>query len=132
MARVHQPCNGCPRRKSCAGVCPPLAAHGGHRPPGAARAFRVEEKRALTQKILDLRDEMDPADRQVIDMFYVEQMKQREIADRLGISQVAVCRMLQKARERVHELYHDAVRRFKERALRFPDDRNEGESDGQE
>lgn len=130
MARVHQPCDGCPRRKSCAGVCPPLAAYGGRRRPGSGRAFRIEESRALTQKILDLRDEMDADDRKIIDMFYVEQMNQRQIAGALGLSQATVCRMLQRAHERVHELYHDSVSRFKEKARRFIGDRMEGGSDG--
>ncbi len=116
MARTHEPCEGCPRRKTCGGVCRSLAAFSRPLRGPARRAFRVAEGRALTEKVLDLRDEMDGKSRKIIDLYYVEQLTQHEIAERLGISQSFVSRTILETHERVHELYHDAVRRFTEKA----------------
>lgn len=116
MARIHEPCDGCPRRKHCGGVCAALAGFAGRTSRRTRRAFQIADERALTEKILNLRDELDSEERRIIDLFYVDQLTQTEIAETLGISQASVSRLLQKMQERVHEVYHDAVRRFTQRA----------------
>jgi predicted DNA-binding protein YlxM (UPF0122 family) len=113
MARTKQPCEGCARRKDCGGLCPARASFNRRLTTRAQRAFLLEEQRSLTYKVLELREELDKEQKKIIDLYYVEQLNQQEVAAKMSMSQTAVSRMLNEIHARIHELYHDSLHRFK-------------------
>jgi RNA polymerase sigma-B factor len=80
------------------------------RAPGLDRAcgsddvgFERAEERALVATLLRY---LPPRDREVVDLYYQGDMTQSAIGERLGLSQMQVCRILTRSLQRLQQLPH--------------------------
>lgn len=61
----------------------------------------LEDMDSSTSEIWDEVNQLDPEEKRLIELFYVEGMKQKEIADELKFSKSKVCRLHMKALEKL-------------------------------
>ena len=83
----------------------PARADGDERTVGEGRGADDDELRHAVERAWrsELGALLDPLERQVVEMSFTDDLSQREIARRLELSQMKVCRVLRRAMERLRE-----------------------------
>ncbi|NUQ34925.1 MAG: sigma-70 family RNA polymerase sigma factor [Planctomycetaceae bacterium] len=105
-------CNDCPKRRSCREICPAMEAKlpkewdgrdsiFDDRPDRAERVENMLMNRVLIRRMLDHRECLTPAQREVFDLYYNDGLSQYQIAEKLGIRRNTVDEHLVRARERI-------------------------------
>ncbi len=97
-------CQHCPFKDKCKEIC----KHIEEILPSMERARvdpedlpRLWRGMMLTKAILDHEDLLTQKQRQVVQLYYREQLQQKTIAEKLGISQQAINDTLQRARKKI-------------------------------
>ena len=83
----------------------PARADGDERTVGEGLGADDDELRHAFERawLSELGALLDPLERQVVEMSFTDDLSQREIARRLELSQMKVCRVLRRAMERLRE-----------------------------
>ncbi|MEM8902174.1 MAG: sigma-70 family RNA polymerase sigma factor [Actinomycetota bacterium] len=75
-------------------------------PAGRGAGFADVDRRVLVEQLLG---ELDPADAEIVRLRFFGELSQQEIADRIGVSQMQVSRLLRRILGRLRELTGDDV-----------------------
>ncbi|MGZ4269747.1 MAG: sigma-70 family RNA polymerase sigma factor [Solirubrobacteraceae bacterium] len=88
----------------------PVHADGDERTVGDGLGCDDDELRHAFERawLAELGALLDPLEREVVELSFTHDLSQREIARRLGLSQMKVCRVLRRAMDRLREADRDA------------------------